>query len=1020
MRFINTNLDITTNDDYHDKYQHVQSERADIVLYKVFIDSSNYHFDHREKYFDDVDIIIKDYSSYLPDSVHTINFDLLRLSSFDSSLVFKNFNISNNGKGNASDMFLTIDLPLIRLKGMNYLDVLTDQELLIKEMRLQKPNIIFEKRPGKSEKMVLSPDRVYSMLADHFKVVEIEKLLLDQGEFSINKQVSFGQADLLVSNFNLDNNSISWYDVLDEVELKMQHMVLHHKTTDITARHLKLDRMASRLVLDELRIDHQDENTSASADLMKVTIAGIHLDSISIGKYLAFDSISLFEPQVTIDILKPDEGSFKSDMLGDKTIEVIHGQMSGKSYDSTRFGLNKINTKLTLGAISNIEYAQAELINFTSHKSNIILNISDLYLDRSQILTIKDIELHPMNDSLLHKMELNASIPTLTLHGLNQNAFWQKNTLAGDSLTIKTPDIDLILNDIISSGSGSTSTAPVEVAFHKIIVDRADVVFSDKGQIAVDMIQTPELSLTLEGFQYPQNAVMNAEHILYADDMTLNLKDFRPIMTNGDSLFIRELVFNKKDALLYIDTLSFDKANGATSALLSSTRIVGLDFHAYLNEQRLKLDSIQFTTSRIALNKKGPKKDIENKKSAIPESIDIKYFSSIATEIELKDSLNQYAVHKGNIEVHDFFVEGEIIWDKFLDYAQFAAISGEDLALPLGDGYHISIDQYNIQHPKNSLSLENISLTSDYTADQYSSNLTFQKDWFDVRVDGITLSGVDFERSLANQEFKTEKVLLDGLNALVYRDKALPFNSAVVKHLPQSMLRAIDQWIYIDTLQVSGDITYQEKPLDKEEIAEISFNSLNASLFNITSVDSLTDIPMRFIAKGQLADTANFEISVMFDMQDPKDKFIFTGQVDSLQLTALNKLLRPIGGLIIKDGYAERIWFNIEANNEIATGEMKFRYDHLKVQILNPETNDLHGLSQGIKTFMANAFVLKHKNPKTLFLRPGKIFFQRDSTRAIFNYWGKAILSGAASSVGIHKSRKAEKKYKKELRRKKG
>ena len=110
-------------------------------------------------------------------------------------------------------MFLTIDLPLISLKGLNYLDILMERKLLIKKMRLEKPKIIFENRPGKSEKKVLSPGTVYSMIADHFKVVEIKTLLLDRGEFSINKQVSFVQADLSVSNFNIDNHSNSWYDV---------------------------------------------------------------------------------------------------------------------------------------------------------------------------------------------------------------------------------------------------------------------------------------------------------------------------------------------------------------------------------------------------------------------------------------------------------------------------------------------------------------------------------------------------------------------------------------------------------------------------------------------------------------------------------------------------------------------------------------------------------------------------------------------------------------------------------------
>jgi hypothetical protein len=1015
MRFINTNLDVKTDDDYNHNYQHVQSKRADIVLYNVILNSSNYQLNKRKKYFDDVDIIIKDYSSYLPDSIHRIKFDLLQLSSFDSSLVFKNFNISNNGDGGPLDMYLSIDVPLISFDGMNYLDALIGQKLRINEMTLKKPNIIFENPHRKSEQQDFSPDSLYLLIEEYFKMVRVKKLLVDQGAFSINKKISFGQADLLVSNFNIDNQSNSWYNVLDEVELEMQYLVFHDKTIDINARYLKLDRIASRLILDELRIVYQDQNKSATGDLLKLTISGIDLDDISKGNYLGFDSISLFNPQVTIDILKPSEGSLSSDMLGDKFVEVLNGQISGKMHDSTAFSLNNIHTQFTLGALNNIQYGQAKQINLTLPKSNTQLDISDLYLKRSQNLFIKDIELHGIKDSLLHKVELNANIPALTLHGLNQNVFWQQNKLTGDSLIIETPNLNLKLNDINTEGD---SQETFEVAFEKIILDKAHLVFSDQSQTAIDMIVTPQLSVTLEGFQYPQKTVLSADHLLYADNVTLNVKNFQPTMINGDSVVISQLYFNKKEALILIDTVSFDKANGSASALFPNTKIVGLDFHAYLNEKSLKLDSIQMTAPHMSVDLHASKLDNKAATNVNPESFDIGYFSSIETEIEFSDSLNStdYKIHKGNFEVHEFYAQGEFIWNRFFNYVQFAAISGEDVSLPLGDGYQLNIDKYDLEHPKNRVTLDNVNLASDFTADGYSNKLEFQKDWFDVYVHDITFSGVDFDGFLRKQEFQTEKILLDGLNALIYRDKSVPFQSGIVKDLPQGILRKIEAWISIDTLQVKGDITYQEKLPKKKEIAEISFNDLDASLFNITSVDSLAYRPMRLISKGMLADTASFEISVLFDMQDPKDRFTFTGQIERMQLTALNKMLMPVASVKIKDGYAEHIYFNVKADNEIATGEMKFRYDNLKVQILNPETNDLKGLNQGIKTFFANAFIVRHKNPTFIFLRPGKIFLKRDPTRAIFHYWGKALLSGAASSVGIHKSKKAEKRYNRELR----
>jgi len=1013
MRFINTNLNLKTNEDYNHNYQHVQSERADIVLYNFFLDSTNYDFDRGKKYFDDVDIIIKDYSSYLPDSIHTINFELLQLSSFDSSLIFNNFNISNNGKGSPSDMYLNIDLPMIRLKGLNYLDILIDQKLLIKEMRLEKPIVNFENRQGKVGQKDFSPKRIYELLAEHFKVVGIKNLRLNQGEFSINKQFQLGKTDLLISNFKLHNQSSSWYEVLGGVELNIQDVALGTESVHLKASDFTLDRIARRMVLNGLTIDYLDDNKSIFGHLPKLTVSGIDLDSLATGNYLAFDSIKLNSPNLKFDILKPNKTSTDDNLLGSKFIEIVNGKVNGKTTNATSFSASNVNAKLTLGSENNIQHGEAKQISITLPKSPHQLNVSELRFSKTQTLQVNNIKWQSIKDSVLHRVEFNGNIPSLTLHGLNQKVLWEQNRLEGDSLLIEKPLLNLNLNDVAKEGVNSNN---FEVAFQKIIFEKANVTFVDKSQTTIEQMVTPDLSLILEAFEFPQKSVLSQDHLLYADNVTLNVKNFRPFVASGDSLVIRQLLYNKKDALLFIDTLTYDQATSATSALLPGIELVGLDLHSLLVQKQLKLDSIQMNAAQISIDRVAPKKDQKRQVNAFPKSVDIRYFSSMKTEFVFKDSLNPtgYALHEGAFEVREFYAEDDIDWKRFFNYAQFASMSAKNLALPLGDGYQLSIDHYDLQHPKNSLTLDYITLTSDLTATEYSNNLTFQKDWFDVKVDGITFNGLDFKGAFSAGEYHTEKVALEGLDALVYRDKSVEFQTGIVKDLPQSILRKIDTWVYVDTLQLKGDITYQEKPANKDEVAEISFNNLDAFLFNITTVDSMAHKPMHLSAKGKLVDTAHFQINAMFDMFDrhePKDKFTFSGYIDQMPLGALNKLLRPVAGINIKDGCAERISFNIEANDEFARGEMNFRYNNLRVQILNPETNDLKGLNQGIKTFFANTFVVKRRNPNFIFLRPGNIFLQRDHNRAIFHYWGKALLSGAVSSVGIHKSRKAEKKF---------
>ena len=1012
MRFINANLDLKTNDDYNHNYQHVQSQRADIVLYNFFLDSSNYQFDFDNKYFDDIDINIKDYSSFLPDSIHTLHFDLLKLSSIDSSLSFKNFNISNNGNGNPTNLFLSINVPQARLRGLNFSDVLLHRQLRIREMLIDSPNVIFDHKQN-LDRLNFTPDSLYRLIMEHFDVIGIRDLNISQGMFSINNKLISEQTNLSVSNFNIPSESNNWYDVLGDMNLEMYDVALDDKGIKLNANHLMLDPLSRSLILDGLVMDYRDKRLSLSGDLTKLNISGIDLDRISAGNFNAFDSVIIIDPQINVEILQSGEKEFTRGFSKDLFVEVVNGKLNAKTSDSLIFSMDNIYTDFTLGAINNFQDGVAENLTITLPDASNKLVINNINLSGSRNLFLKDVSIQQIKGTTIQKVNLIGRIPSLSFYGIDQNIFWEHSKLVGDSLLVLTPDITLNLRKVANTLS---STDSIELQFQKIILEKARFSYSNENQPGLKMLKIPQLSGIIEGFHYPEKALLSPNHLLYADDVTLKMTQIQPVLTSGNSLFIRELDFSKKNGRIDINSLSYEGSNGSISARLPQIEMTGFDLDAYSNKGQLKIESLKWMSPRILYDQSLINPNQSPDTNAMPESVDIGYFSSSSTELEIKNPKStSYFIHDGNIVIQKFFAEGDLKWDRFFEYSRMASISGQNFETPLGDGYEISIGKYHLHYPKNTLRLDDISLTNQSSPAEYTQQLTFQKDWFDVSADGITLSGVDFKRAFSKQEYKAGKVLVEGLDALIYRDKSVPLNTSAVKELPQEMLQNINHWIYIDTLHVKGDIAHQINPVNTDEIAELDFNALDASLYHITSVKSLADKPMRLVSSGRLAGTANFEAQAIFSVQDPKNQFTFSGQIDQMPLNALNKLLRPLANINIKDGHAERIGFNMIGNDEIATGEMIFRYNDLKIQILNPETNDMQGLNQEIKTFFANTFVIRQNNPTFIVLKPGVIFQRRDPSRVIFHYWGEALLSGAVSSVGINKSKKDERRYDKEL-----
>ena len=83
----------------------------------------------------------------------------------------------------------------------------------------------------------------------------------------------------------------------------------------------------------------------------------------------------------------------------------------------------------------------------------------------------------------------------------------------------------------------------------------------------------------------------------------------------------------------------------------------------------------------------------------------------------------------------------------------------------------------------------------------------------------------------------------------------------------------------------------------------------------------------------------------------------------------------------------------------------------MKIDVLDRDTYQSSGFANNLKTIVANSFVIQSKNPRWFKLQNGDIFFKRDKSRSIFNYWAKSLLSGAVSSIGINKSKEEAKAY---------
>ena len=1005
LRLINTRLDIKTNQDHDFNIQDLETERADIVLYNILLDSTNYRLAKDKRYFEDIDIILKDYSAYLPDSIHQMKFDLLTMSSFDSTFIFEGFQIDHIPDYAGSADLYSVKLPLFSLHGVDY-KALSRKEIRIERAELRQPSVSLERDIVQKTIATTSMKELYDLFKGDYHTIRVKDIYVNDGQLSWAPALSVSEFGGYISDFRIDEETQSWHGLYDHVDLDIKDFSYENSPNYIKVQRVATNGSLDRFLLSDIDLNYIDDATIITGTTNSLELAGIQLDSMLSGD-LNFDSLSLTGPKINIQLRRSSaKGNLKT--VHDKYVSIEDGQLQVVMEDSSIYRADNIKTKFKIGQDNHLYTSWLSGIRIVSNGLEHEINIDRLATDQAGNLMVTEVKIDPMDIGTNRPLRLSANIPYLNLHGLDQTAIWKESKLKADSVLIKMSNTHAELNGTKHDQQPELELG-VELEVGKIELQSQSFNYSSDPQNAFQSLLLPSAEIILEDFHYPHHELAQENMLLYASDVQVAIDSLMPVMKGVDSVFAKKIQYSSQDHQLTASDIHYQNENITVSSL--RTFVVNPDLRALLNQQSISGDTLVVDQPHILIST--PFHQTESSVQSDSQPLKFGFIKANNYDFKIRDIAKQitYSFGTGDFTLNNASSSGTFSIESILSDEKPLAIQGNGISFPLDDGYALSAEKYNLKLPKNRLELSNVRFISDKSPEAYSSALSEQSNWYNINAQQISFSGMDLKGWYVEGQYRMNNIEMDGVEMLVYLDKSVPRPQSQQKSLPQTLLRDLDHQIRLDTLTFSGDITYREKPELNEEIGEISFNSLNAELTHVTNTNVRNS--MRLEADGHL-NSGPFEVLAIFDHSGPKDRFSLVGEIKDLPLDSLNKILRPLANVNIRSGYSKQIWFAIKADNELAEGTMKMNYSDLKVQILNPETHDTHGLGQGLKTFFANTFVVKKRNPTFLFLRDGTIFHERDPSRSIFNYWGKSLLSGAVSSVGIHKSDKAQKKYNKE------
>lgn len=290
----------------------------------------------------------------------------------------------------------------------------------------------------------------------------------------------------------------------------------------------------------------------------------------------------------------------------------------------------------------------------------------------------------------------------------------------------------------------------------------------------------------------------------------------------------------------------------------------------------------------------------------------------------------------------------------------------------------------------------NIRLKSNYSKYKIAHVSGVETDWFDISLDSLLLQEIHLDDLLKENLLIVKKAELNGLKVHSFRDKRLPFPEKQDTRLPMQLISSLPFNLHTDTVVLKNAyIDYAEHRENADKAGIVKFYRVNATIANLSNTDSLIKGKTMMEVSTKLMNESTLKAEFVFPNNRYPEKYQVTGTLQPVKMNTFNPMVMPVAFVKFKSGSIKTLAFDFIYNNDLSKGEVIFEYENLKVVLLNKKNN-----AQAIKSFVANAFVVKKNNlQKDKSFRKGTISFERDKKKSVFNYWWKSLLSGLKDSA---------------------
>lgn len=435
-----------------------------------------------------------------------------------------------------------------------------------------------------------------------------------------------------------------------------------------------------------------------------------------------------------------------------------------------------------------------------------------------------------------------------------------------------------------------------------------------------------------------------------------------------------------------------------------------------LKNNRINFNKILFSQPNITLFTSKMKR--EKRKKAFTYEVGLKdvIFSNAQFKLMDSEGKEKLTVKNINASVNEFLMDEETAKGKIpFVYKNYHVRSGE-FVFNVNEFYKLAFSQ--LVADKNSWDISQFSMIPLLSREEFSRRISTEKDWFNIHVAQVKVSGIDFKFSNNQPNVNIQNINLNAANAIIYRSK-FPKDDLSRKKMYSELLRGIKFPLLVHHLNVTNSyLQYEEDNTNDNPAGKLMFSQFNLKANNLNSNKGHASTNVPIVINCQFMKTSPMNVNWSFDTARNDDFFKISGNISNLPAVQINPFFKPYLNISV-EGFINQLNFNFNGNNTKIFGKMNLKHENLKVNLLDEDTKK----KKKILSALVNLVV---KTDSEKFPESVDVEAKRNNTKSFFNLFWRGIEEGLKKTLisknieqtekQVKKTKEVVKKIKKEIK----